>query len=91
MPPVPDAAAVAPAALPDGGGAAEPLAPAPPPVEDIPGPAPQSSQLEVYFTLPMAHSQVLTSSRRPAALRRRATRSNQFRIPSPKLPSDDEV
>ncbi len=79
---MPDAAAVAPAAaLPDGGGAAEPLAPALPPVEDIPGPAPPSSQLEVYFTLPMAHSQVLTSSRRPAALRRRATRSNQFHMP----------
>jgi hypothetical protein len=64
VPPVPDAPEAAPAAaLPDGGGAAGPL-----PVEDIPGPAPTPSQSEVHFTLPMADSLVLTSSRRPAAL-----------------------
>ncbi len=64
VPPVPDQPAAAPAAaLPDDCSAADP-----PPVEDIPGPAPPPSQSEVYFTLPMAHSQVLTFSRRPAAL-----------------------
>ncbi len=68
VPPVPDAptAAASPAAaLPDG--AAAPPALAPPPVKDIPGPAPPS-QSEVCFTLPMAHIQVLITSRRPAAL-----------------------
>ncbi len=76
VPPVPDPPEAAPAAaLPDGGGAADP-----PPVEDIPGPAPQPSQSEVYFTLPMAHSQVLTSSRRPAALP--AAISSVFHRPS---------
>ena len=61
VPPVPDAPEAAPAAaLPDGGGAAGPL-----PVEDIPGPAPPPSQSEVHFALAMAHSLVLTASRRP--------------------------
>jgi hypothetical protein len=61
VPPVPDPpAAAAPA---DDGGAAEP-----PTVADMPGPAPPPSQSEVYITLPMAHSRVLTSSRRPTAL-----------------------
>ncbi len=67
--PVPYTPSAAPAAaLPDGSGAAAPLAQAPPPVEDIPGPAQQPSQSEVCFTLPMAHIQVLTTSRRPTAL-----------------------
>jgi hypothetical protein len=56
------------AALPDSGGAAAPPVPAPSPVKDIPGPAPQLSQSEVCNTLPIAHIQVLTTSRRPAAL-----------------------
>ncbi len=44
VPPVPNAPAAPPAAaLPGGGGAAEPLAPAPPPVEDITSPALQLS------------------------------------------------
>jgi hypothetical protein len=51
-----------------------------PPVEDISCPAPPLSQSEVYFTLPMAHSQVLTSSRRPAALP--AVNSSVFHRPS---------
>jgi hypothetical protein len=45
-----------------------PAAADPPPVADMPGPAPPPSQSEVYITLPMAHSRVLTSSRRPTAL-----------------------
>jgi len=60
VPPVPDPPAAGRA---DDGGAAEP-----PTVADMPGPAPPPSQSEVYITLPMAHSRVLTSSRRPTAL-----------------------
>ena len=86
VPPVPDPPAAAPAA--DDGGAADP-----PPVADMPGPAPPPTQSEVYFTLPMAHSQDLSWRRTSDFLPQagRATSSNQFRIPSPKLLSDDEV
>jgi len=73
VPPVPDPPEAAPPA--DDGGAAEP-----PTVADMPCPAPPPSQSEVYITLPMAHSRVLTSSRRPTALP--AVISSVFHRPS---------